>query len=117
MEENIALKKAMEAMENDLELLSARLDHEKKQSVKQEADFELFSKKIKTQRILISYDVFIFLLMTCRDLQDEKDRLQASLRKAQYDPPTESTDIILQNQLNQSLFDIEALKVFPFLFR
>ncbi len=54
--------------------------------------------------------------MTCRDLQDEKDRLQVSLRKAQYDPPTESTDIILQNQLNQSLFDIEALKVFPCLF-
>lgn len=58
MSENEQLRKAVEEMANDLELVSARLEHEKKQSFKQEADFELFSKKIKSQQLLIAYVSF-----------------------------------------------------------
>ena len=57
--ENEQLRKAVEEMANDLELVSARLEHEKKQAFKQEADFELFSKKIKSQQLLIAYVSFI----------------------------------------------------------
>ena len=37
--------------------------------------------------------------------------MQSSLRKAQYDPPTQPTELILQDQLDKALFDIESLKV------
>ena len=52
--ENEQLRRAAEEMANDVELLSARLDHEKRQSLHQEADFELFSRKIKAQQLLIA---------------------------------------------------------------
>ena len=63
MTENGQLRQAAEEMANDLELLSARLEHEKSESLKQEADFELFSKKIKSQQLLIAY-VISYLSLT-----------------------------------------------------
>ncbi|KAJ3302867.1 hypothetical protein HDV03_004497 [Kappamyces sp. JEL0829] len=97
--ENKRLRQAVEELSQDLALVSSRLELSKKQSVQQEADFEMFARKIKSQQALIS------------ELEEEKSQLTISLRKAQYDPPTEPPEILLQQQLEQAQYDVEALKL------
>ncbi|KAJ3351316.1 hypothetical protein HDU91_006131 [Kappamyces sp. JEL0680] len=66
--ENKRLRQAVEELSQDLALVSSRLELSKKQSVQQEADFEMFARKIKSQQALIS------------ELEEEKSQLTISLR-------------------------------------
>lgn len=52
--ENQNLRKMVEELTGDLKAVSSRLDRTRKQSMQQETDFEMFSRKIKSQQLLIS---------------------------------------------------------------
>ncbi|KAJ3258983.1 hypothetical protein HK103_003124 [Boothiomyces macroporosus] len=99
-DENSQLKNNLENLSMDYELLNSRYEHSRKISMKKEADFELFSRKIQSQQLIIE------------DLQAENESLQSSLRRFQFNPTTGKTsDAKLLEQLNQAKYDVESLMV------
>lgn len=95
----IRLRRRLEEMEDDLSTFSSRFDHVKSQNVRQETDFDVFGRKIKSQQIAI------------QELEDENDGLKASLRRIQFEPILEPNSVLLQQRLERAVFEIEALKV------
>ncbi|KAJ2996322.1 hypothetical protein HDV02_006643 [Globomyces sp. JEL0801] len=98
--ENSSLHQTIATLQNDFEFLSDSAANSKKQLEQQERDFELFSRKIQSQQLRIN------------ELNEENIQLKSTLRKLQLNPPlSPKVDDNLSKQLNQALFDVEALQL------
>lgn len=93
------MKEEIDSLTFDLQEMSEQLAYEHALNVRHEQDFQLFSRKISA------------LQMRTQQLQSENQDLKTRVRKLQYEPNTDNELHFYKTQLDNALYDNEALKV------